>query len=163
VAATLSTVFFLLGPGLEAGLGPWLLTGGWDRGSDLPAQGIWTIVGVMLVAADVAVLVLSFAGFARDGRGTPTPAVPTGRLVVSGAYRYVRNPMYLATAAVIVGEGLLLARPVLFVAATAYVATLGFCGRRWEEPALRERFGPPYDAYRQAVPGWWPRRRPWSG
>jgi protein-S-isoprenylcysteine O-methyltransferase Ste14 len=163
VATVASAIFFLLGPGLEAGVGPWLVTGGWKAGDDLPVQAFWTVVGIVLVAAGVAVLVQCFAGFAREGRGTPTPAVPTDRLVVSGAYRHVRNPMYVATAAVIVGEGLLLARPVLFAAAAVYVATLAFCGRRWEEPRLRARFGPPYDAYRRAVPGWWPRLRPWTG
>jgi protein-S-isoprenylcysteine O-methyltransferase Ste14 len=163
VVTVASAIFFLLGPGLEAGVGPWLVTGGWNRGDDLPAQSLWTVAGTVLVIAGVAVLVQSFAGFVRDGRGTPTPAVPTDRLVVSGAYRHVRNPMYVATAAVIVGEGLLLARPVLFAAALAYLATLAFCGRRWEEPRLRERFGPSYDAYREAVPGWWPRLRPWTG
>jgi protein-S-isoprenylcysteine O-methyltransferase Ste14 len=34
--------------------------------------------------------------------------------------------------------------------------------RVYEEPTLIRRFGPEYDAYRSAVPGWWPRRRPWS-
>ncbi|WP_262271861.1 hypothetical protein [Microvirga yunnanensis] len=38
----------------------------------------------------------SFARFAWRGRGTPAPIYPTATLVVSGAYRYVRNPIYLA-------------------------------------------------------------------
>lgn len=157
----LSVVFFVLGPGLEAGVGPALLTGGWRAGDGLPGQVAWTVAGGLLIVIGLSVLLQCFVAFVREGRGTPTPAVPTGRLVVSGAYRHVRNPMYVATAAVIVGEGLVLERPVLLLAAAAYVATLGLAGRRWEEPALRARFGPAYDAYRSAVPGWWPRLRPW--
>lgn len=161
-AAFASAVFFLLGPGLEAGAGPALLTGGFARGDGLPAQAAWSVLGALLVAAGLLVVVRAFVAFAVEGRGSPTPAAPTGALVVSGAYRWVRNPMYVATAAMIVGEGLLLARPVLFVAAAAYVATLATVTRRIEEPALARRFGPAYVAYRAAVPGWWPRRRPWS-
>jgi len=33
--------------------------------------------------------------------------------------------------------------------------------RVYEEPTLHRRYGEQYDAYRQAVPGWWPRLRPW--
>lgn len=161
-AALASALFFLLGPGLEAGLGPWLLSGGFARGEDLPAQPLWTVAGAVLIAGGLAVLARAFVAFVVDGHGSPTPAAPTGDLVVTGAYRHVRNPMYVATAAVIVGEGLLLARPVLFAAAAAYLATLAAATRRWEEPALERRFGAPYDAYRRAVPGWWPRRRGWS-
>jgi protein-S-isoprenylcysteine O-methyltransferase Ste14 len=32
-----------------------------------------------------------------------------------------------------------------------------------EDPRLARRFGTEYDAYRRAVPGWWPRLRPWRG
>ncbi|XAY08327.1 hypothetical protein DSM112329_05227 [Paraconexibacter sp. AEG42_29] len=155
-------LFFVLGPCLEAGVGPFLLTGGWDQGSDLPAQPFWTVLGVALVCAGLAVVVRAFVAFAVDGRGTPTPAAPTDRLVVSGAYRHVRNPMYLATAAMIVGEGLVLARPILLVAAAAYLATLAVLTTRLEEPTLAARFGAPYEDYRRAVPGWVPRLRPWS-
>jgi protein-S-isoprenylcysteine O-methyltransferase Ste14 len=163
VVTVASAVFFLLGPGLEAGLGPWLLTGGWERGDGLPLQPAWTVLGALLVAAGLAVLVPCFVGFVREGRGTPTPALPTDRLVVTGPYRHVRNPMYVATAALIAGQGLVLARPVLLQAAAANVATLALAGRRWEEPALRARFGPAYESYRASVPGWIPRLRPWTG
>ncbi len=156
-----TVVFFLVGPGLEAGLGPALVTRGWERGYAFPAHVAWSAAGAVLVAAGVTVLVRAFMGFAREGRGTPTPAAPTGELVVTGAYRYVRNPMYLATAATIAGEGLVLSRPILLVAAPAYAATLAACARRWEEPELERRFGDAYVRYRAHVPGWWPRRRPW--
>lgn len=161
-AARLSAVFFLLGPGLEAGVGPFLLSRGWSRGEAWPGSAAWVVAGLVLIAAGLPVIVGAFMRFARDGRGTPTPAAPTARLVVTGAYRYVRNPMYVATAAVIAGQGLLLARPLLLAAAALYVLTLGLLTRRFEEPTLRARFGGEYDAYRAAVPGWVPRLRPWS-
>jgi protein-S-isoprenylcysteine O-methyltransferase Ste14 len=160
-AAIGSAIFFLVGPGLEAGVGPWLLTGGFDRGDDLPAQGAATVLGAVLVVVGLAVVLDAFRRFVADGIGTPTPAAPTSRLVVRGAYRHVRNPMYVATAAIIAGEGLLLARPILFVAAAVYLTTLAVVARRIEEPGLRARFGSEWDAYRAAVPGWIPRVRPY--
>lgn len=156
-----SALFFLAGPGLEAGVGPWLLTG-WERGGgplDHPAS---RVVGIVLIVAGLAVLVHAYARFALEGSGTPAPVAPPEHLVVRGAYRHVRNPMYVATAAVICGQGLLLAQPVLLAAAALYCLALGLWTRFAEERVLRERFGASYDAYRRAVPGWLPRLRPWE-
>lgn len=156
-----SAAFFLVGPLLEAGVGPWVLTR-WERGSGVLDGPVARVVGVVLIVAGLAVLLQAFARFALDGLGTPAPVAPPRRLVVRGAYRYVRNPMYVATAAVIAGEGLLLARPVLLIAAAVYCIALGVFARLKEEPLLRERFGEEYEAYRRAVPAWVPRVRPWT-
>lgn len=157
VAAVTSLVFFLVGPVLEMGVGPFLLTGGWEAGDDLPAQAAATALGAVLIAGGLGLVGWCFALFVREGRGTPTPAAPTTRLVISGPYRHVRHPMYLATTAAIAGEGLVLARPILFVAAAAYATTLLALMRFVEEPRLRARFGAEYDAYRAGVPACWPR------
>ena len=162
-ALTGSAIFFLIGPGLEAGVGPFLLTGGFEAGDGLPGSPVLRGLGVVLIAAGLAVLVHAYVRFARDGSGTPSPLAPPAELVVRGAYRHVRNPMYVATAAVVVGEGLLLRRPVLLVAAAVYCVALAALGRVREEPLLRARFGARYEAYRAAVPGWVPRLRPWRG
>lgn len=153
-AALGSALFFLVGPVLEAGVGPFVLTG-FSTGSGLPSA--LRVPGGALVAAGLAVIVWSFVRFVREGRGTPAPVAPPDRLVVGGAYRWVRNPMYVATAAVIVGEGLLLRRPILLAAAAVYVVALALLVRVHEEPLLRRRFGASYDEYRRTVPGWFPR------
>ena len=158
-----SFLFFLIGPGLEAGVGPALLTGGFEVGDGLPDSPVLRGLGVVLIATGLSVLVHAYVRFALDGIGTPSPMAPPQQLVVTGAYRYVRNPMYVATAAVIVGEGLLLRQPILLVAALVYCAALALLERNYEEPMLHRRFGPAYDAYRAAVPGWLPRLRPWRG
>jgi protein-S-isoprenylcysteine O-methyltransferase Ste14 len=80
--------------------------------------------------------------------------------VVRGLYRYVRNPMYLAVLAVITGQALVLGRPVLLVYATAVGVAFAAFVHWYEQPALARRYGTQYDAYRQAVPGWWPRLPP---
>jgi protein-S-isoprenylcysteine O-methyltransferase Ste14 len=157
-AAAGSLAWFVLAPGLVAGLVPWWLTG-WES-NDMPDA--LQAVGVALIVAGAAVLVHAFARFVVEGLGTPAPAAPPERLVVGGLYRYVRNPMYLALLASITGQALLLGQaPLLVYAAIVWMATLAFV-RGYEEPALRRRFGPEYESYRRAVPGWLPRLRPWD-
>jgi protein-S-isoprenylcysteine O-methyltransferase Ste14 len=69
--------------------------------------------------------------------------------------------MYLAVAATIVGQTLILGRPGLLLYALAFGVSVGAFVRFYEEPTLARQFGHEYDAYRRAVPGWWPRRQPW--
>ena len=158
-AAIGSAVFFVLAPGVVAGAIPWWLTG-WEVRWSWPAPV--RVAGAALVAAGVVVLVQAFGRFVREGLGTPAPVAPTETLVVGGLYRYVRNPMYLAVLATIVGQGLLLGQAVLFgYAVVVWVAFASFV-RLYEEPHLSQRFGASYQVYRAAVPAWVPRPRPWT-
>lgn len=156
-----SLVFLLVAPGVVAGVVPWWLTG-WEAASPGPWWVIVQLLGGTLLAVGLGVLLHAFNRFVREGRGTPAPTAPPRRLVVGGLYRHVRNPMYVAVIAVILGQALLLARPVLVLYAAALWAAFAAFVRWYEEPALRRRFGAAYEAYRTAVPAWWPRRRPWE-
>lgn len=156
-AAAGSAAFFLAGPGLEAGVGPYVLVA--VAGSDLESWPVaLRVLGVLLIVAGVLVLLDVFVRFARDGHGTPSPAAPTARLLDGGVYRVLRHPMYVATATVIVGEALAFAQPVLLLGAAAYVTAMATLVVAIEEPRLARRFGASYDAYRRTVPGWVPRR-----
>ena len=160
-AAAGSALFLVVAPGVVAGLIPWALTG-WETGG-WAAHGVLRAAGGALIVVGIAVLLEAFSRFVGEGRGTPAPAAPTERLVVGGAYRYVRNPMYLAVGATIVGQALLLGRPILLLYAAAFgIAVVSFV-RLVEEPTLARRYGDRYEAYRRAVPGWRPRRTPWDG
>ena len=97
-----------------------------------------------------------------EGLGTPAPVAPTENLVVGGVYRYVRNPMYLAVTSTIVGQALLLGRPVLLAYAVVFFAVVATFVHWYEEPALSRTFGEEYEVYRGAVPAWRPRRTPWD-
>ena len=158
-AALGSTLFFLLAPGVVAAVIPWWLT----RWVVLPASLALRLLGIVLLAAGVPVLVGAFVRFARDGLGTPAPVAPTERLVVSGAYRYVRNPMYLGVLSAIVGQAFLLGQTQLLGYAGLIALAFVLFVRLYEEPALRRQFGTEYEAYCRAVPGWWPRLHPWQG
>ena len=155
-----SLVFFVIAPGTVAGWVPYLLSRWWFQPPlfDIPAS---RVVGGVLAVTGVAILVDCFSRFALEGRGTPAPVAPTERLIVSGTYRYVRNPMYVAVLAVIVGQGLLFGSvTVLIYAGVVWLLFHGFV-LLYEEPILRRRFGPSYDVYSANVRRWRPRTRPW--
>src|SRR6185369_681124 len=158
-AAVGSALFFALAPGVVAGVLPWWLT----RWRMSPAPLAVRIAGAVLVLVAVPSLARLFVRFVRDGLGTPAPVAPTELLVTTGAYRYVRNPMYLAVLSAILGQALLLGQPVLLAYAAGVAVMFVIWVRFDEEPVLRQQFGAEYDAYRRAGPAWWPRRRPWTG
>jgi protein-S-isoprenylcysteine O-methyltransferase Ste14 len=160
-AAAGTTLFLVLAPGIVAGVVPWLLTG-WKVEEPFPYWLPLRIVGLVLLAAGVTAVLHSFARFVTEGIGTPAPVAPTENLVVGGLYRYVRNPMYLAVGATIVGQALLLGQPILLLYAAGFFLVVGAFVHWYEEPTLRRQFGKHYEAYRRAVPGWWPRRTPWE-
>jgi protein-S-isoprenylcysteine O-methyltransferase Ste14 len=163
LAAAGTAIFFVLAPGLVAGLVPWWLTG-WRLRHPQPSWA-WAplrVAGVALLGTGVVVLVHAFVRFAVEGVGTPAPVAPTQRLVVGGLYRYVRNPMYLAVVATIVGQALTLGQPALLGYAVVVGAAMVAFVHGYEEPTLAGQFGGQYEAYRRAVPAWWPRRRPWQ-
>src|ERR687889_832803 len=111
-AAGGSSVFFLLAPGVVAGLIPWLLTR-WQAREPLPYWAPVRVLGGILLVAGLIALVGAFVRFVVEGLGTPAPVAAPERLVVGGVYRYVRNPMYVAVLGAIVGPGLILGRLVL--------------------------------------------------
>ena len=159
-AAFGSLVWLVVAPGTVCGLVPWLITG-WQRPGDPLA--LVDGLGAILVLGGAAVMLHAFVAFAWKGRGTPAPPAPTERLVVSGAYRFVRNPMYVAVVALVLGQVLLFASWALLAYLVLITVVTDAFVRTYEEPTLRETYGPEYDEYRAAVPRWLPRLTPWRG
>src|SRR5215211_5840600 len=161
-AAIGSAVFFVLAPGMVVGLIPWLLTR-WQVREPLPYWMFMRALGAVLLVAGLITLVGAFVRFVVEGLGTPAPVAAPDRLVVGGPYRYVRNPMYVAMLAAINGQALLLGRYRLLVYPAVLWPGIAAFVRWYEEPTLLRRFGTQYTNYRQAVPAWRPRLRPWRG
>ena len=140
-----------MAPGVVAGLIPWLITG-WQVPDWGPGSGWSRRWRALLILAGVVFLLAAFIRFALAG-GTPAPPAPTQHLVVDGPYRYVRNPMYLAVAAIILGQALLFgswwALLYLGIALTAVVLFV----KLYEEPTLEETYGEEYREYRRNVRG----------
>jgi protein-S-isoprenylcysteine O-methyltransferase Ste14 len=147
-------------PGVIAGLVPYWITRGWQgAGAPLALQ----VVGAALLLAGLGALAHTVIRFVVEGLGTPFPAAPTENLVVGGLYRNVRNPMYLAVIAIILGQAAILGSATLLVYAAIFWVTVASFVRFYEEPTLAARYGDQYETYRQAVRGWWPRLTPWRG
>lgn len=161
-AAIGSSIFFLLAPCVVGGVIPWWITRWEMREPFAPGWLPLRVTGVLLLVISVPVLIHAFWRFAVEGLGTPAPVAPTERLVVGGLYRHVRNPMYLAVLGTIVGQALLLSQPRLLVYAVVILTAFVSFVHWYEEPTLMRQFGAEYDAYRRAVPGWWPRWLPWT-
>jgi protein-S-isoprenylcysteine O-methyltransferase Ste14 len=157
-----SAIFLVLAPGMLAGVVPWWISHWRVEAALLGLPVLRFAGGVLLVLGAVGVLD-SFGRFAIQGIGTPAPVFPTRHLVVTGLYRYVRNPIYVAVVSTILGQGLILGN----------VRLLEYGGLLWlffhlavliyEEPTLRASFGSEYSAFCAEVPRWIPRLTPWTG
>src|SRR3954453_8842626 len=106
IAVVGSALFFVIAPAFLAGLIPWWMTH-WEFQPPFFDLQATRAVGMLLIAAGLPGLIDSFARFALQGLGPPAPVAPPQNLVVTGLYRYVRNPMYVAVVAVILGQGIL--------------------------------------------------------
>ena len=155
-----SALFFAVAPSALAGLIPWSITH-WEFRPPFFDLQATRGVGMLLIAAGLPGLIDSFARFALQGLGTPAPIAPPQNLVVTGLYRYVRNPMYVAVVAVILGQGILFGDSRLLIyGALMWLAFHAFV-LAYEEPVLAESFGAQYEDFRANVPRWIPRLSPW--
>lgn len=161
-AAILGSFFFLLlAPGSVAGLVPWWISR-WRVQIPLLGTSVFRVVGILLIVLGMPMLFDSFLRFALDGFGTPAPVLPTKHLVVTGLYRYVRNPMYVGVSAIIFGQGLFFGNVrVLEYGLLIWLAFHLFV-LAYEEPKLKKAFGEEYSEFCRSVPRWIPRTRPWN-
>ena len=157
-----SIVFLFVAPGIVAGVLPWWISG-YRMEPALLGFEPFRWLGVLLLALGGVLLIETFARFALQGLGTPAPIAPTKTLVVTGSYRFVRNPMYVAVISLILGQALLFGSVWtliygLFGWLIVHLFVLGY-----EEPTLSHSYGEQYDRYRANVRRWIPRLTPWQG
>jgi protein-S-isoprenylcysteine O-methyltransferase Ste14 len=155
-----SALFLVIAPGFVAGWMPWWISR-WRIGPPFFGTSLFRFVGLLLIALGIIGLLDSFLRFALKGLGTPAPVFPTRHLVITGFYRYVRNPMYVSVVAAILGQALFFGNLTL----------LGYGGLVWllchlfvvtyEEPTLRRSYGSDYREFCREIPRWIPRMTPW--
>ena len=124
-------------------------------------EPVRVVLGAPLVAAGFAMWLWTVRLFARIGKGTLAPWDPTERLVVAGPYAHVRNPMITGVLAVLLGEALVFGVTAIAIWAAAFAVINHVFFLAYEEPTGEGRFGDEYRRYRENVPRWIPRRRPW--
>lgn len=113
--------------------------------------------GAVVLVLGSALGVWSARAMATRGEGTPLPSHMANRLVVSGPYRYVRNPMAVSGIAQGVAIGLLLSSWLVVVYAVIGSLVWNWVVRPHEEADLAERFGDEFERYRADVRCWLPR------
>ncbi|MDZ7291051.1 MAG: phosphatidylethanolamine N-methyltransferase family protein [candidate division KSB1 bacterium] len=106
-------LFTIIAPGTITILIPyWLLSSG--IGSRVLKLGVLRVLGLVPLLLGVGIYLWCVANFAVKGHGTPAPYDPPKALVVTGLYRYVRNPMYIGVLFVLLGEAICFPAAVLF-------------------------------------------------
>src|SRR5262249_56544278 len=121
-----------------------------------------SVLGLDLMAMDVPAVLEAFGRFTLQGLGAPALVLPARHLMITGFYRHVRNRLYLAVVAIILGQGLVFGHAGLLVYGAAFWLGFHLFVLAYEEPTLRRTFAAEYDTYCANVPRWLPRRRPWA-
>jgi protein-S-isoprenylcysteine O-methyltransferase Ste14 len=156
-----TAIFLFVAPGTVAGYVPWWM-GRWHVHAPFFGFIALRVLGGLLIAVGSVILVDAFLRFALQGIGTPAPILPTKHLVVTGSYRYVRNPMYVAVVSLILGQGLIFGNSRVFVYGLCAWFVSHIFVIIYEEPALRRSFPADYAIFSAHVPRWIPRLTPWQ-
>jgi protein-S-isoprenylcysteine O-methyltransferase Ste14 len=156
-----SALFLVVAPGTVAVYVPWLITR-WRSGPVPPNLAFMPIVAGVLAVVAAGVLLDAFWRFAWIGRGSPAPILPTDTLVISGFYRFVRNPMYVAVVLIILSQAAWFWRWELVAYGILIGALFHMFVTLYEEPTLDSQFGASYRRYCRHVGRWIPRLRPWD-
>jgi protein-S-isoprenylcysteine O-methyltransferase Ste14 len=162
LAAVGSAIFLVIAPGFVAGFVPWWISG-WRLETPFFGMPLFRYAGGLLIALGIIGLLDSFVRFAVQGVGTPAPVFPTRHLVVTGLYRHVRNPMYVAVVSTILGQGLILGNVTLLEYGGLVWLLFHLFVLVYEEPTLMANFGSEYKLFCDEVPRWIPRFTPWRG
>jgi protein-S-isoprenylcysteine O-methyltransferase Ste14 len=155
VKPILNTLLFtVFVPGTVAGWLPYRLHGDSPPTSNLALR----VLAILLIVIGTAIyLHTAFWGFALCGRGTPAPIAPTKKLVVEGLHRYVRNPMYVGVATIVLGQAVLFQSWHVLEYLAIVLLIIQFFVLFYEEPTLARQFGQEYEEYKKRVPRWIPR------
>lgn len=147
-------LFTVIVPGTVAGWLPYRLHGDSPPTANLRLR----VIAILLITIGTAIyLHTAFWGFALRGHGTPAPIAPTKKLVVVGLHRYVRNPMYIGVATIVLGQAVLFQSWHVVEYLAVVLVIVQFFVMFYEEPTLARQFGAEYEEYKKRVPRWIPR------
>jgi len=121
-------------------------------------------LGWIVVVIGAAIALPCFWAFAWRGFGTPAPWDAPRKLVISGPYRFVRNPMYVGMGIAMIGFAIVFPRltRIMLGELLVFVIAVSIFVMAYEEPALRRAFGDDYADYCRNVRRWIPRFRPFD-
>jgi len=118
--------------------------------------GIVSFLAIPVWLIGSLIILRCFWDFASRGRGTPVPTDPPRELVLTGFYRYVRNPIYVGVMLIFLGHFLWFGYWKLLLYALVSFLGVHLFILLYEEPVLKKKFGLAYEEYLQRVPRWIP-------
>jgi protein-S-isoprenylcysteine O-methyltransferase Ste14 len=139
----------------------WIIRGNAIALPDGPLEILSVVAGALLFCAGLLLFITTVFLFATRGRGTLAPWDPPSRLVVTGPYRYVRNPMIVGVIFIIIAQSLVFRSLALAEWAGIFFLINAIYFPLLEEPQLENRFGEEYRQYKRHVRRFIPRIRPW--
>ena len=124
--------------------------------------GIFRYFGLAPIVLGIVIYIFCSGSFVFVGKASPIFFTPAKELIVTGFYRFVRNPLYIAGVLVLAGEAILFQSVGIFIYC---LVTFGFFNVivLMEETFLAEKFGVRYEQYCKSVPRWIPRLTPYQG
>lgn len=146
--------FTILQPGFVAGLVPYWILGSKIKNTFAQAFGWRHYAGAIVFLIGFVVMLTCIISFAVKGRGTLSPADPTKYLVVTGLYKFSRNPMYIGVTMILAGEAIFFHSGDLWIYLLFVFAAFNAFILLHEEPRLRKAFGEEYIKYCQRVRRW---------
>jgi protein-S-isoprenylcysteine O-methyltransferase Ste14 len=120
------------------------------------------IIGLIIILAGLSMLIHAVSIIIKIGKGTLAPWLPARKLVVTGMYRYVRNPMIIGVLIALAGESIALMSLKIFIWAVIFFTLNHLFFIIYEEPTLKKKFGDEYHEYKRNVPRWLPRVKPYK-
>jgi protein-S-isoprenylcysteine O-methyltransferase Ste14 len=146
--------FTLIHPGLVIGLIPYWILGNKAVKSFPKPLYPYQYLGILLFIIGLIVLFDCIIRFLVEGRGTLSPIDPTKRLVITGLYKYSRNPMYLGVMMILIGEAIFFQSGNLWIYLVLIFIIFNLFIMLVEEPRLRRDFGEDYYQYCRKVRRW---------
>jgi len=147
-------IFTILQPGLVAGLIPFWLLREKANGIFVQRFQFYHYSGAMVFVVGLIIMLSCIISFAVKGRGTLSPADPTRKLVITGLYRFSRNPMYVGVMLILIGEAIFFQSDSLLIYLLVVFITFNIFILLREEPRLRKDFGEEYSRYCEQVRRW---------
>ena len=139
---------------MVAGLIPYWLLGSPGIASFKNSLSPFQYIAIFIFAAGITILFYCISMFAVKGKGTLSPADPTKKLVVSGLYKYSRNPMYIGVMLILVGESAFFSSTILWIYSAILFIGFNVFIVIHEEPRLEKDFGTEYQQYLKSVRRW---------
>src|SRR3989442_5395030 len=130
----------------------------WSGIVEPATTGAPQIAGMIMVTIGTALALWCVFTFVFIWKGTPAPFDPPRKLVVRGAYRFVRNPMYIGAGMTLAGAALFYESLSLFIYTGLFFLITHLFVVLYEEPTLRRTFGDDYETYFPRVTRWIPKR-----